>query len=80
MTIKLIVWLHAFTLLLLCQFSLHLYALSYMVESYWLLLALVLMGSILSIVKNLPTLFIGRIICSFEVGCILQVLLLILEF
>ena len=38
MTIKLIVWLHAFTLLLLCQSSPHLYVLSYMVEGYWLLL------------------------------------------
>nr|POF09955.1 sugar transport protein 11 [Quercus suber] len=35
---------------------------------------LVLVGSILSLVKNLPTLFIGRIICGLGVGCILQVL------
>ena len=41
---------------------------------------LVLVGSILSIVKNHPTLFIGRIICGFGVGCILQLLLFILEF
>ena len=41
---------------------------------------LVLVGSILSLVKNLPTLFIGRIICGLGVGCILQVLHLILEF
>ena len=41
---------------------------------------LVLVGSILLTIKNLSTLFIGRIICGFGVGCILQVLLLILEF
>ena len=40
----------------------------------------VLVGSILLTIKNLSTLFIGRIICGFGVGCILQVLLLILEF
>ena len=39
-----------------------------------------LVGSILLTIKNLSTLFIGRIICGFGVGCILQVLLLILEF
>ncbi|XP_030972208.1 sugar transport protein 1-like [Quercus lobata] len=35
---------------------------------------LVLLGSILLTIKNLPTLFIGRIICGFGVGCILQAL------
>ena len=41
---------------------------------------LVLVGSILSLVKNLPTLFIGQIIRGLGVRCILQVLHLILEF
>ena len=40
---------------------------------------LALLGSILLTIKNLPTLFIGRIICGFGVGCILQVLILISE-
>ena len=32
---------------------------------------LVLVGSVLSTIKNLPILFIGRIICGTGVGCIL---------